>query len=143
MLSGGCLCGDVRYTAKGAPVGSGVCHCVTCRRSAGAPMVAWHTFRRDDLEIGGDSKSFISSTHAQRYHCPRCGTQLFFEDNRYPDEIDVSTASLDDPDAAPPAKHIWTGSRLHWVKLADGLPAFVQRSVGEDGQPLEPTGNLA
>ena len=142
-ISGGCLCGDVRYTAKAEPVGTGMCHCVTCRRSAGAPMVAWATWSKADLEIGGDTKSYISSTHAQRLHCPRCGTQLFFLDERYPDEIDVTIASLDDPNLVPPQKHIWAESHLRWVRLDDGVPVFAQRSVDETGQPLSPARNAS
>jgi hypothetical protein len=59
-----------------------------------------------------------------RRFCPNCGTQLLFDDSRYPDEIDVATATLDDPAAVPPAFHIWTRSQLPWVKLADDLPAY-------------------
>jgi len=137
-LAGGCLCGDVRYSVEAEPVGTGVCHCRTCRRSAGAPMVGWITWTRADVKIGGDTKVFVSSTHGQRHHCPRCGTQLFFVDADYPDEIDVTHASLDDPDAITPAKHIWAESKVGWVKLDDGLPVWAQRSVGDNAQLLTP-----
>lgn len=138
MLAGGCLCGDVRWKTGAQPVGSGVCHCVTCRRSSGAPMVAWITFKRSDVETSGHTTAFVSSTEAQRRHCHRCGTQLFFDDTRHPDYVDVTTASLDDPNLAPPDKHIWAETRIHWVKLDDGLPIYAKRSVGDDAQLLSP-----
>lgn len=43
--------------------------------------------------------------------------------------IDVTTCSLDDPEAFPPVGHLWTSRRLGWVQLADGLPCF------EEGPP--------
>jgi hypothetical protein len=59
---------------------------------------------------------------ALRSFCGRCGTQLTFESDDTPAEIDITTASLDDADAVPPGDHIWTRSRLAWIRLADGLP---------------------
>jgi hypothetical protein len=43
--------------------------------------------------------------------------------------LDVTTCSLDEPDAFPPVCHVWTSHKLSWLKLADGLPGF------EEGPP--------
>lgn len=128
MLSGGCLCGAVRYETGGDPFNSGVCHCTTCRRAHGAPMVAWFSVRRDRFTISGELRDYRSSSHAVRRFCSNCGTQVLFDDSRYPDEVDITTASLDDPAAVPPAFHIWTHSQLSWVNLDDGLPRHPERS---------------
>ena len=128
MAAGGCLCGRVRYEA-GEPGGSAVCHCRTCQRAHAAPLVAFFTVRRQDVWITGELKRYASSAHGTRLFCGDCGTQLFFEDSRYPDELDIATATLDDPAAVPPTKHIWTMSQVPWVKRDDGLPAFPERSV--------------
>jgi hypothetical protein len=48
-----------------------------------------------------------------------------------PDNIDITTCSLDDPEAVPPREHIWTSSRLSWMRFADDLPEF--RAAREDG----------
>src|SRR4029450_1385295 len=37
--TGGCLCGAVRYQAEADPLRAVICHCVTCRRGSGAPMM--------------------------------------------------------------------------------------------------------
>ncbi|MFC7610224.1 GFA family protein [Teichococcus aestuarii] len=39
-----------------------------------------------------------------------------------PEEIDVTIASLDEPEAVPPADHTQAASRLSWLALEDGLP---------------------
>jgi hypothetical protein len=59
-----------------------------------------------------------------RSFCPRCGTPLTFESSHFPDEIDVTTCSLSDPETIPPKDHIHVSSKLSWVKLDAGLPAF-------------------
>jgi hypothetical protein len=53
-----------------------------------------------------------------RSFCSNCGTHLMFEDDDFPDEIDVTTCSLDDPEAVPPKDHTWTSSKLRWISLA-------------------------
>jgi len=43
ILTGGCLCGDVRYRITAAPVEALYCHCRMCQRAHGAPVIAWLT----------------------------------------------------------------------------------------------------
>ena len=125
MLTGGCLCGEIRYEAGGAPFSRGFCHCVTCRRAAGAPVVAWFSVRPAELRvIKGEPKSFRSSEVGVRQFCGGCGSQLFMDDARYPDEIDIAIASLDEPEAVAPEFHIFNRSRLPWLKIEDGLPTY-------------------
>ena len=52
---------------------------------------------------------------------------LTFESTRFPDETDVTTCSLDDPEAAPPQDHTRASTQLSWVKLADGLPVWPEQ----------------
>jgi hypothetical protein len=123
MLDGGCLCGEVRYAAHGMPFHETSCHCTMCRRASGAPMVAWFSVARADLHwVKGALTRYRSSAHATRSFCARCGTQLTFESDAHPDEIDITTCSLDDPEQVPPTDHTRTSSQLRWVKLDDGLP---------------------
>ena len=125
MLKGGCYCGAVRYAAAGAPFNETSCHCTICRRTTGAPFVAWFSVRREDFRfVAGSPTRFDSTAKACRSFCGRCGTQLIFESADTPDEIDISTASLDEPDAVPPLDHIWTRSKLSWIRLADRLPEY-------------------
>lgn len=132
MFEGGCFCGAVRYSAQGPASHSTVCHCSMCRRIAGAPCVAWFSVPRAALRFtAGRPAIFHSSPGAARGFCAQCGTQLTFEDERDPECVDITTASLDDPEAAPPADHTYVQSRLHWLHLADELPRYLRtRSEG-------------
>jgi len=123
MFKGGCCCGDLRYEAEGEPVDLTNCHCTICRRASGAPFVAWFTVPRARLRfVRGTPRHFRSSSGATRGFCGRCGSQLTFASDAAPDEIDVTTCTLDDPEALPPQDHTFVRSRLSWVALADGLP---------------------
>jgi hypothetical protein len=125
MLKGGCYCGAVRYEAAGTPFNESNCHCSICRRSAGAPFVAWFSVGRDGFRITrGSPVAFRSTPKAVRQFCGRCGTQLTFMSSATPAEVDINIVSLDDPNAISPKDHIHTSSRLSWVKLADSLPQY-------------------
>jgi len=127
MLQGGCFCGRIRYEVTGIPFHETNCHCSICRRTTGAPFVAWFSVRPSEFRwLSGRPSRFRSSTQATRSFCAHCGTQLTFEDHGYPDEIDVTTSSLNLPDAVPPRDHTHVSSRLPWIALADGLPQFSQ-----------------
>jgi hypothetical protein len=124
-LSGGCYCGLVRYEATGTPFHETSCHCSICRRTSGAPFVAWFSVPRTQFRlVQGAPTRFGSSAKGQRSFCGRCGTQLTFEHADFADEIDITTCSLDDPNLVPPKDHTWMRSRVSWIAPADALPKY-------------------
>jgi hypothetical protein len=119
------MCGAVRYEAQGEPFHATLCHCVDCRRASGAPALAWFSVRRDALRwTRGTPARNPSSPGIERLFCGQCGTQLTWHGDAAPDEIDVTTASLDDPEAVPPADHTFYAQHLDWLCLADDLPRY-------------------
>jgi hypothetical protein len=131
-IQGGCFCGAVRYRASATPLASMVCHCNSCRRIAGAPMMAWLTFAKTAFVYSqGHPAELCSSPGVLRTFCAACGTQLTYHSDAYADEIDVTTSTLDDPTAFPPTHHSWMSDNLAWLTLGDGLPAYQRsRSAG-------------
>ncbi len=102
-ITGGCMCGTVRYEAKGQPVLVEFCHCRSCRHAVGAPLMAWAAFRRSEFAItAGNPTAYESSPGMVRTFCGRCGTSLTGLDARVPDEIYVSLGSFDDAEELPP-----------------------------------------
>ena len=126
-VEGGCLCGAIRYCVSGKPMNTMVCHCQTCRRAAGSPVVAWLTFARADFRLSkGQPAEFSSTSPVRRTFCGSCGTPLTYSRRDSPDSVDVTTCSLDDPDAFPPTHHSWLSDDVGWVRFGDGLPTFPQ-----------------
>ena len=109
-VTGGCLCGRVRFTASGAPYRVGVCHCMDCRKHHGALFHASAIFPEDAVRVEGETGDYNG-----RYFCPRCGSPVF---GRSGDEIEVNLGSLDHKDQFQPTYELWTIRREGW------LPAF-------------------
>lgn len=126
-FEGGCFCGAVRYRADGPPFAETHCHCSICRRISGAAFVTWASFARSGFAFRGEEpRELRASARAMRRFCGACGTPLTFEFDAAPDRVDVTVASLDRPERIAPRDHIYAGTRLPWISLADGLPAFAE-----------------
>jgi hypothetical protein len=130
-IEGGCFCGDIRYRVSGPVSHETCCHCSQCRRSSGAPFVAWFSVRRPALQLtSGTPTEIQSSDHGTRSFCSRCGTALLFRSSHFPDELDVTICSLDSPEQVPPIDHTQTRSRLSWIEVDTTRPSFTdERSV--------------
>jgi hypothetical protein len=82
-LTGGCLCGAVRYRLAGTPFDAGWCHCRTCQINSGSPAMAFAKVLSDDfvIESGGERiRRYASSAVAERWFCDHCGTPLLVRD---------------------------------------------------------------
>jgi len=124
MLTGGCFCGAIRYEAEGTPFHETNCHCSICRRTTGAPFIAWFSVHPSEFRIvKGKPMRFNTTEQGVRSCCSRCGTQLTFQRAELSDEIDVTTCSLDNPELVPPKDNTRTSSRLVWI-VPDGLPDY-------------------
>jgi hypothetical protein len=100
------------------------CHCIDCRRSAGAPHVAWGSVPRQDLILTKGEPRKIPYADRIRSFAACCGTHLFFEDSKDSAAIDVTIASLDDPTPFPPQKAIFLEDKLPWVVINESIPSF-------------------
>lgn len=124
---GRCLCGNIRIRISAGFQLTEFCHCQTCRRATGAPVMAWAAVPRNGIEIDGDSLSrFESSPGVERAFCGRCGTSLTLSEGAFPESVYVSIAALDDAASIAPEIQIWSSERLPWFDTADGLPRYLQ-----------------
>lgn len=105
--TGGCLCGDVRLQASGAPYRVGICHCLDCRKHHGALFFAAAIFPQDAVAIEGETHEY-----AGRHFCPRCGSSVF---TRHGDEAEVHLGALDAPDQLAPTYENWSIRREGWL----------------------------
>jgi hypothetical protein len=89
--------------------------------------MGWLTVARGSFAVlRGSLHCYHSSSDAWRSFCPQCGTQILFESNAFPDELDVTLGSLDDIDARAPRDHTRTATRVSWWKQLDDLPEYVE-----------------
>lgn len=124
-MTGGCLCGAVRYRLADTPSTSGVCHCTTCRRASSAPSLPYAGVARlAYLVTRGNPVTYRSSARVLRSFCGTCGSPLTYFREDQPDKIDIMTCTLDNPEACPPTEHVWMSEKLSWEAVADGLPTY-------------------
>jgi len=118
---GGCYCGQFRFAIVGEIRSSALCHCENCRKAIGAHAVAWLLMKRDVFTVlKGGLHRYRTDTGAWRGFCPDCGTSVSYESPKRPDEIDITTASLDDPNLFPPKWDAFDDEKLTWVsKVGD------------------------
>jgi len=130
--AGGCLCGEVRFQARGEPIAVLYCHCRMCQRASGAPVVAWAIYPAGQVSVvEGKLTWFDSSADAKRGFCARCGSPLAFVSSKRPDQIDLNLAGFDRAEMIPPHSHIWTSSAMSWLVIDDHLPRHA-RGFGAD-----------
>ena len=124
--AGGCLCGAVRYEAKGKPLLVGHCHCETCRRHTGAPMVTFVAFEGRNVRFPDRERSiYKSSPEAKRAFCNLCGTPLTWEGKfKGCDIIEFHISTTDDPNSYKPDLHWHHGEKLSWFECLDELPRY-------------------
>jgi hypothetical protein len=124
-LTGGCMCGTVRYELASDPFDCGWCHCRTCQLSSGAPAMAFASVKDGDwvLTSGeGTMRTIRSSSFGHRTFCGEFGTPLHVRVDHQPETVDFSIATLDDPNAVAPEFHIFWGSKVGWFNPGDDLP---------------------
>ncbi|QRG05294.1 GFA family protein [Xanthobacter dioxanivorans] len=131
-LTGGCLCGRLRYGVRRVQ-SAYWCHCTMCRRVSGAGALPWATVMRQDFAFTqGTPATYASSPGVVRAFCGTCGSPILF-DMAAEAAVDVTLGTLDDPDAVRPDHHIWAETAL---QMSAGLGAGLPRHAAE--RPAEP-----
>ena len=138
-LTGGCMCGAVRYELNSAPFDCGWCLCRTCQLTSGAPGMVFATVPVGDFAWtkGADLvRTVKSSSFGHREFCGECGTPFAMKVDHQPETVDFSVATLDEPDRVPPGFYIFWGSKIAWFDPGDDLPrhdGFRPKTRGLDG----------
>jgi hypothetical protein len=130
-VSGGCLCGAVRFTVALPSLFCVHCHCSMCRRNHGAGYVTWFGVPPDRLAVQRGADVLVryeSSEHGSRSFCGRCGSSLFCDNTRYPNRVDVALGAMDGPIDRAPQMHVYYDSRAGWVAIGDELPRLGGKS---------------
>jgi len=125
---GGCSCGEIRYRLQSEPLFVHCCHCLNCQRQTGSAFVINLLIEADRVEVlvGEPQPVAVPRDDGSEqvvYRCPLCQIAVY---SLYtsPNVRFVRAGTLDDPRGIVPDVHIYTRSRVGWVSLPDGVPAF-------------------
>ena len=145
-MTGGCMCGAVRYETTGESFGVSHCHCHSCRKHNGAAVVTLAGFKADQVTFSGaERKVYESSPGVGRAFCGNCGTPLTWEGDggEMGPILELHISTFDDPNVLVPTVHAFYPERITWFDIADNLPrqeAFpgsktLRHGPSEDGLP--------
>ena len=127
-LSGGCLCGAIRFETSAEPIFSGNCHCRDCQRSSGSAFTPAIFVPENTVSVQGTVKFFESKADSgnsiSRGFCPNCGSQLFTRLEMLPGILGLRAGTLDAPENYTPTMDIYTASAPPWDHMCPSLPKF-------------------
>jgi hypothetical protein len=126
--TGGCLCGALRYEARGEPLYQGHCYCADCRKASGSGFVPFIGFARSAVHFTGQTLKYTSKAanggDAVRNSCPVCGSLVFGGEQGQDDSFTIYAGTLDDPASFRPRIAIFTRNRPCWVPIPPNLEIF-------------------
>ena len=126
-MTGGCMCGSIRYETMGEPFAINYCHCESCRKHNGAAVVTLAGYQVDQVQFNGNErKKYESSPGAFRAFCDNCGTPLTWEGDGgdLGQIIELHISTFDEPERMVPTSHAFEPERLSWFDVADDLPRY-------------------
>ena len=127
MITGGCLCGAVRYEYDGELVELSMCHCSQCRKAQGSAFVAVSPIDAAKFRIvrGADAlEEYRAVPHKARVFCSHCGSPIYSARDDLPQVRRLRVGTVDTPFTCANAYHQYTASQAPWFEIADGLPQY-------------------
>jgi len=136
-LTGGCMCGSVRYEWRGTGVSASYCHCSDCQKATGGPYTVGVGVKAAGLTIlSGKTKGYTtvadSGRRITREFCPECGSPLFTRGEVLPEMVWIKAGSLDEPARIQPTHQTWTKMAVPWAYLDKDLPGYPDNGPGPD-----------
>jgi len=140
LITGGCLCGEVRYTLKpGFRMKPYACHCTDCQKRTGTAFSSHMGVMEKDLEITGelDEGYFVQPSGATGIiiGCAKCRSRIYAKSDVRKGFVSLRWGTLDNSCDMSPRAHFWVSSKQPWIVIPDDVPAL-------DTQPDSPEGWL-
>jgi hypothetical protein len=127
-MTGGCLCGRVRYKANAESPITAVCHCKNCQKQAGSAFSIVVVVPETAFSIEGTTKTFNDKADSGepvfRIFCPECGSPIISRDPPLPGLIIIKAGTLDDTSWLKPTMEIFCDSAQSWVPAFGGTQRF-------------------
>jgi hypothetical protein len=128
-ITGGCICGAVRYESTSEPLLMLKCHCRDCQRITGGPYMpvvvfSYHAFRVTQGEIRRYSTESDGVGFHLRGFCPKCGSRLTGAEKPERGIIGVVASSLDDPGIFRPEFEMYVEDAQPWDLMDPSTDKF-------------------
>jgi hypothetical protein len=130
-LTGGCLCGGVRFELDEVPVAAGWCHCTRCRRRTGTSGSVQAQIVPGSLRVlQGEEllRAYEPADGFAKVFCSACGSSMWSRHPTDPGRISVRLGVFDGDPGIRPSYRQFVAYAAPWDPLPDdGLPRFPER----------------
>ncbi|HEV2061065.1 MAG TPA: GFA family protein [Solirubrobacteraceae bacterium] len=128
-LTGGCLCGGVRFELTQPPHSAGYCHCTRCQRRTGTASSAQARIDGRAVRIVQGEELVKGWRHPaggfEKRFCRECGAHLFSRDPDDHTKVSIRMSAFDRDPGVRPAWRAYTAYAATWEPIPDdGLPRF-------------------
>ncbi|MEE2998486.1 MAG: GFA family protein [Pseudomonadota bacterium] len=128
-ITGGCLCGAIRYEINGQPFRIANCHCDDCRKATGSAYATNLFFKENQITIlQGVPKKFEhladSNGTMTKEFCNNCGSQVFGSGTNRPGAKNVKVGSIDDANFVKPEVNLYTAHALNCTYIDNDIDNF-------------------
>ncbi len=125
-ITGGCLCGAVRFEISAEPEGARYCWCKDCQRFASGMATVNVLFPSEAVTYSSEMTTLEliadSGNTVERGFCRVCGSQIYSKTIVGPKQpMRVRAGTLDDPEICPPTSIIWGPSAPSWAPFPKGM----------------------
>jgi hypothetical protein len=130
-LTGGCLCGGVRYEVSEPLVSAGYCHCGRCQRRTGSAAAVSARVVPGSLRVMAGEEliaSFDPPDGWKKAFCSACGGALWSQNPNDPGVVAVRMGTFDSDPGIRPSYHQFVAYAAPWEPIPDdGLPRYPER----------------
>ena len=130
-LTGGCLCGAVRFEISEPPISASYCHCTRCQRRTGTAASAQARIVPGSLRVvSGEElvRAFEPEDGFPKEFCSACGSALWSRNPDNPDALSVRMGAFDEDPGVRPSYRQYVAYAAQWEPIPDdGLPRFPER----------------
>jgi hypothetical protein len=127
-LTGGCLCGAVRFEVTEPLVSSGYCHCTRCQRRTGTAASPGARIAPGSLRVlaGAEHiKAYEPDDGFAKVFCSACGSALWSQSQEDPEVVSIRLGALDDDPGIRPTYRQFVAYAAPWEPIPDdGLERF-------------------
>ncbi|HET9154205.1 MAG TPA: GFA family protein [Solirubrobacterales bacterium] len=128
-LTGGCLCGGVRFELTEPPSAAGYCHCTRCQRRTGSAASAQAPIDSRTLRLLEGEDLVKSWRHPdggfEKCFCRECGSHLFSRNPEAPTQMSVRMGAFDGDPGVRPSWRAHVANAAIWESIPDdGLERF-------------------
>ena len=130
-MTGGCLCGAVRFEISEPPISASYCHCTRCQRRTGTAASAQARIVPGSLRVvSGEElvRAFEPEDGFPKEFCSACGSALWSRNPDNPDALSVRMGAFDEDPGVRPSYRQYVAYAAQWEPIPDdGLPRFPER----------------